>query len=266
MISNETKMMMKLAKCMEKITKSEKQVVKLIKHLEVLSDKRDKEMEKITRIGVKYRELNDAIEAKAQAKAVKAQAKAVKAQAKAEAKTVKAQAKAEAKAVKAQAKAEAKAQAHAEAKAQAKAAKAQATKQEKKTEKYIPTENQIQIMSQYSNEYLIDLANKSEISTENLLRITGQRMNNEHPRGWSIPMFTRKFIQDFGTTEWVTTPPLTDPANSISSLFYRMSPESETSRSKITGKLSGTPSFAKTESRIKNSPLYLFDANLYLNV
>jgi len=239
MISNETKMMMKLAKCMEKITKSEKQVVKLIKHLEALSDKRDKEMEKITRIGVKYRELNDAIEAKAEAKAVKAQAKAVKAQAKA----VKAQAKAEAK-----------------------AAKAQATKQEKKTEKYIPTENQIQIMSQYSNEYLIDLANKSEISTENLLRITGQRMNNEHPRGWSIPMFTRKFIQDFATTDWVTAPPLTDPANSISSLFYRMSPDSETSRSKITGKLSGTPSFAKTESRIKNSPLYLFDANLYLNV
>jgi hypothetical protein len=85
-------------------------------------------------------------------------------------------------------------------------------------------------------------------------------MQQNYPSGWDIPTFKKRFIQDFGSTNWLKG--MNNQSNSISSAFYRMCPQSETSRSSKTGKLTSIPSFKKTEG---GKAKYIFDANLYLN-
>ena len=145
------------------------------------------------------------------------------------------------------------------AKEEARASKATERAAKKEIKTYISTATQLQAVSKLSNEHIINLVNSNDISIENLFRITGERIQEEQPSGWNISTFKARFIQDFGSTNWLKG--MQHKSNSISSAFYRMCPESNTSRSKITRKLRGIPSFVKSTSTSK----YTFVANLYLD-
>jgi hypothetical protein len=147
-----------------------------------------------------------------------------------------------------------------EAMKERKAAERMSIKELHQTKKHVSTAIQLQVVSEFSNEYIIALANNNDISTENLFRQIGYSMQQNYPSGWDIPTFKKRFIQDFGSTNWLKG--MNNQSNSISSAFYRMCPQSETSRSSKTGKLTSIPSFKKTEG---GKAKYIFDANLYLN-
>ena len=152
----------------------------------------------------------------------------------------------------------------------------EAEKEERTTKreikKYISTADQLQFMSELDNETLIRMANNSEFSIENLLRIHGHRIQKLYPHGWPISTFKSTFIQNFGSMNWLQC--MSNKENSISSVFYRMCPDSKISTSKITGKPTGIPSFVKVKKIILNGKicvfvgrdcLYLFDPTLYLS-
>ncbi len=144
-----------------------------------------------------------------------------------------------------------------------KAAEKMAKKELDQPKKHISTASQLQVVSEFSNEYIITLANNNDISTENLFRQNGYNMQQNYPSGWTIPAFKTLFIKNYGSTNWLKG--MNNQSNSISSVFYRMCPSSTTFRSSKTGKLTSIPSFVKTMSGCGSSPTYIFDANLYLN-
>jgi len=140
--------------------------------------------------------------------------------------------------------------------------KARELKAKRDIKNYWATEDQVRTLSLFDDESLIRMANSSDpeiaISLENLFRIHAHRLQELYPNGWTVPTFKSTFRRQFAVLDWLQK--MNRPDNSISSLFYRMSPESETSISK-TGKLMAIPSFKKVE---KNKTTYIFDANLYL--
>jgi len=127
---------------------------------------------------------------------------------------------------------------------------------------YIASEDQVIGLAFFDDDCLIRMANSSDpeiaISLENLFRIHAHRLQELYPNGWTVPIFKSTFRRQFAALDWLQK--MNRPDNSISSLFYRMCPESETSISK-TGKLTAIPSFTKVE---KNKTKYIFDVNLYL--
>lgn len=133
----------------------------------------------------------------------------------------------------------------------------------RQNKKYISTASQLQSVSKLSNETIIRLVNSDDISIENLMRLAACRLQEDCPSGWDIPTFKKRFIQDFGSTNWLKG--MQNQSNSISSVFYRMCPESTTSTSKLTRKMHAIPSFVKVTSSYGASPTYIFDANLYLH-
>jgi flagellar biosynthesis GTPase FlhF len=271
----------KLIACEKKIEKMTLRVFILRNKQINLSNKIDKKEEKLNKQKVKYAEIKErqsiqsskieATSAKQQQKsaemAAKQEAKAAEMVAKEQSKAAKEQAKAtkeQAKATKEQAKAtkeQAKATKTAEriAKEEARASKSAERAAAKEIKTYISTATHLQTVSKLSNEYIIHISNSNDISIDNLLRINGYRIQEEQPTGWDISTFKSRFIQDFGSTNWLKG--MQNQSKSISSAFYRMCPESSTSRSKITRKLCGIPSFVKSNSTSK----YIFDANLYLD-
>jgi hypothetical protein len=239
----------KLIACEEKIEKMTLQVFILRNNQNNLSNKIDKKEEKINKQKVKYAVIkkrqtiqSSKIEATSAEMAAKEEARASKATERA--------AKEEARASKATERA---------AKEEARASKATERAAAKEIKTYISTATQLQAVSKLSNEHIINLVNSNDISIDNLFRITGERIQEEQPSGWNISTFKARFIQDFGSTNWLKG--MQHKSNSISSAFYRMCPESNTSRSKITRKLRGIPSFVKSTS----TSTYIFVANLYLD-
>jgi len=144
-----------------------------------------------------------------------------------------------------------------------KLAEKMAKEEMRQNKKYISTASQLQSVSKLSNETIIHLVNSDDISIENLMRLAACRLQEDYPSGWDIPTFKKQFIQDFGSTNWLKG--MQNQSNSISSVFYRMCPESTTSTSKLTRKMHAIPSFVKVTSSYGASPTYIFDANLYLH-
>jgi hypothetical protein len=111
---------------------------------------------------------------------------------------------------------------------------------------------------------LIRMANSSDpeigVSIENLYRIHGHCLQSEYPDGWEISTFMKTFRFRFSSLTCLQKE-IKYQEKTISSAFYRMCPESETSTSKLTGKLLAIPSFIKTKG---GKAKYIFDANLYL--
>ena len=129
---------------------------------------------------------------------------------------------------------------------------------------YWSTAEQVEMMAELDTDSLIRMGNSSDpetgISLENLYRIHGQCLQSEYPDGWEISTFISTFIFRFSSLTCLQKERKYQE-KSISSAFYRMCPESETSTSKITGKLRAIPSFMKTKG---GKAKYIFDANLYL--
>ena len=129
---------------------------------------------------------------------------------------------------------------------------------------YWSTAEQVEMMAELDTDSLIRMGNSSDpetgISLENLYRIHGQCLQSEYPDGWEISTFISTFIFRFSSLTFLQKERKYQE-KSISSAFYRMCPESETSTSKITGKLRAIPSFMKTKG---GKAKYIFDANLYL--
>jgi len=144
-----------------------------------------------------------------------------------------------------------------------KLAEKMAKEEMRQNKKYISTASQLQSVSKLSNETIINLVNSDDISIENLMRLSACRLQEEFPSGWDIPTFKKRFIQDFGSTNWLKG--MQNQSNSINSVFYRMCPESTTSTSKLTRKMHAIQSFVKVTSSYGASPTYIFDANLYLH-
>jgi uncharacterized membrane protein YqiK len=258
----------KLIACEKKIEKMTLRVFILRNKQINLSNKIDKKEEKLNKQKVKYAEIKErqSIQSsKIEATSAKQQQKSAEMAAKQEAKAAEMVAKEQAKAAKEQAEMATKEQAKASktaeriAKEEARASKAAERAAAKEIKTYISTATHLQTVSKLSNEYIIHISNSNDISIDNLLRINGYRIQEEQPTGWVISTFKSRFIQDFGSTNWLKG--MQNQSNSISSAFYRMCPESSTSRSKITRKLCGIPSFVKSNSTSK----YIFDANLYLD-
>jgi prophage DNA circulation protein len=225
----------KLIACEEKIEKMTLQVFILRNNQNNLSNKIDKKEEKINKQKVKYA----VIKKRQTIQSSKIEATSAEMAAKEEARASKATERA--------------------AKEEARASKATERAAAKEIKTYISTATQLQAVSKLSNEHIINLVNSNDISIDNLFRITGERIQEEQPSGWNISTFKARFIQDFGSTNWLKG--MQHKSNSISSAFYRMCPESNTSRSKITRKLRGIPSFVKSTS----TSTYIFVANLYLD-
>lgn len=129
---------------------------------------------------------------------------------------------------------------------------------------YWSTAEQVEMMAELDTDSLIRMGNSSDpetgISLENLYRIHGQCLQSEYPDGWEISTFISTFIFRFSSLTCLQKERKYQE-KTISSAFYRMCPESETSTSKITGKLRAIPSFMKTKG---GKAKYIFDANLYL--
>lgn len=129
---------------------------------------------------------------------------------------------------------------------------------------YWSTAEQVEMMAELDTDSLIRMGNSSDpetgISLENLYRIHGHCLQNEYPDGWKISTFISTFIFRFSSLTCLQKERKYQE-KTISSAFYRMCPESETSTSKITGKLRAIPSFMKTKG---GKAKYIFDANLYL--
>ena len=124
---------------------------------------------------------------------------------------------------------------------------------------YWSTAEQVEMMAELDTDSLIRMGNSSDpetgISLENLYRIHGHCLQSEYPDGWKISTFISTFRFRFSSLNCL------QKEKTISSAFYRMCPESETSASKITGKLRAIPSFMKIKGE---KAKYIFDANLYL--
>ena len=140
--------------------------------------------------------------------------------------------------------------------------KARELKAKRDIKNYWSSEEQVWALSLFDDESLIRMTNSSDpeiaISLENLFRIHGHRLQELYPNGWTVPTFKSTFRRQFAALDWLQK--MNCPDNSISSVFYRMCPESETSVSK-TGRLTAIPSFTKVEN---NTTKYIFDANLCL--
>ena len=129
---------------------------------------------------------------------------------------------------------------------------------------YWSTAEQVEMMAELDTDSLIRMGNSSDpetgISLENLYRIHGHCLQSEYPDGWKISTFISTFRFRFSSLNCLQKE-IKYQEKTISSAFYRMCPESETSTNKITGKLRAIPSFMKIKGE---KAKYIFDANLYL--
>ena len=250
----------KLVKSQEKMAKLEIQIFKLRLQLHQKMKKHNKEKVKYEAIQESQRRRETKKVEKAAQKAAKVEAKIIeKAARKAEKVIEKAARKAERKAARKAANDEEKAA----QKAAEKTEKVIQLQAKREIKNYWSTAEQVEGMAELHNDCLIRMANSSDpetgLSLENLFRIVGHRLQTHYPNGWEISTFKSTFRSEFGSLTWMKE--MNNQENSISSVFYRMCPESETSASKITGKLRAIPSFMKAEG---GKAKYKFDANLYL--
>jgi hypothetical protein len=258
----------------KKLVKSQEKLAKLEIKIGSLRDQLLEELKKYNKEKVKYEFMKEEQKIRETKKAEKkAEKKLQKTAKKAEKKLQKTAKKAEKKLQKASSKAarlEEKAARNTKTSAEKEATKAEKIEKsaqfqaKQEIRNYWSTAEQVEMMAELDTESLIRMGNSSDpetgISLENLYRIHGHCLQSEYPDGWKISTFISTFRFRFSSLNCLQKE-IKYQEKTISSAFYRMCPESETSTNKITGKVRAIPSFMKIKGE---KAKYIFDANLYL--